>query len=87
MNTLQRSSFGIRKGTGMCQFKLQNQTLDDQWVDQLTIPGLEQSDGWEFLEETISEDNKGIRFYFDEILGYESDMAFSNITISYHSPK
>ena len=52
-----------------------------------TIPGLEQNDGWEFLEETISEDNKGIRFYFDEILSYESDMAFSNNTISYHSPK
>ena len=35
MNTLQRSNFGIRKGTGMCQFKLQYQTLDDQWVDHL----------------------------------------------------
>ena len=40
-----------------------------------------------FLEETFSEDNRGIRFYFDEISTYESDMAFSDITIDYHSPK
>ena len=76
-----------RNGINMCRFRLQYQTLDDQWKDKITFPAKEQSDGWELLEETISEDNKGIRFYFDEILGYESDMAFSNITISYHSPK
>ena len=71
----------------MCRFRLQYQTLDDQWKDKIIFPAKEQSDGWELLEETISEDNRGIRFYFDEILGYESDMASSNITISYHSPK
>ena len=76
-----------RNGINMCRFRLQYQTLDDQWKDKIIFPAKEQSDGWELLEETISEDNKGIRFYFDEILGYESDMAFSNITISYHSPK
>ena len=76
-----------RNGINMCRFRLQYQTLDDQWIDQLTFPAKEQSDGWELLEETIPTDNKGIRFYFDEILGYESDMAFSNITIYYYSPK
>ena len=76
-----------RKGTSMCQFRIQYRTLDDKWIDQFTFPRLEQSDGWEFLEETILEDNKGIRFYFDEILSFESDMAFSNITVYYHSPK
>ena len=76
-----------RRGTNICRFRIQYLTLDDQWIDQFTFPAKEQSDGWEFLEETILEDNKGIRFYFDEILGFESDMAFSNITVYYHSPK
>ena len=71
----------------MCRFRLQNQTLGDQWKDKLAFAAGQQSKGWELLEETIIEDNKGIRFYFDEILGYESDMAFSNIIISYNSPK
>ena len=76
-----------RNGINMCRFRLQYQTLDDQWVDQLTFPAKEQSDGWELLEETFSLDNKGIWFYFDEVLGFESDMALSNIIISYRSPK
>ena len=38
------------------------------------------TDGWEYLEE-IPEDNLGIRFHFHQILGFESDMAFSDITI------
>ena len=74
-------------GITMCRFRLQYQTLDDVWKDKLTFLAGQESNGWELLEETIIEDNKGIRFYFDEISGYYSDMAFSNIIISYHSPK
>ena len=53
-----------RKGTTMCQFRLQYQTLDDEWKDKVTFPAGQESNGWELLEETIIEDNKGIRFYF-----------------------
>ena len=76
-----------RSGINMCRFRLQYQSLDDQWKNKVTFPAGQQSNGWELLEETFLEDNKGVRFYFDEILGYESDMTFSNINISYHSPK
>ena len=80
--------FGYHRiGITMCRFRLQYQTLDDQWKDKLTFPAGHESNGWELLEETISEDNKRIRFYFDEISGNYSDMAFSNIIMSYHSPK
>ena len=74
-------------GVNMCRFRLQYETLDYQWVDKVIFPAKEQTSGWVFLEETFSEDNRGIRFYFDEISSYESDMAFSDITIDYHSPK
>ena len=76
-----------RNGINMCRFRLQYQTLDDRWIDQFTFPAKEQSNGWELLEEAIPTDNKGIRFYFDEILGFDSDMALSNLTIYYYSPK
>ena len=76
-----------RIGINMCRFRLQYQTLVDQWKDKLTFHAEQKSNGWELLEETISEDNEGIRFYFDEILGYESDKGISNIIISYLSPK
>ena len=49
----------------MCRFRLQYQTLDDQWENKVAFSAKEQSDGWELLEETISEDNKEIRFYFE----------------------
>ena len=61
----------------MCRFRLQYQSLDDQWIDKDTFPAGQQSDGWEILEPTFLEDDEGIRYYFDEILGYESDMVFS----------
>ena len=76
-----------RLGVNMCRFRLQYETLDYQWLDKVIFPAKEQTSGWVFLEETFSEDNRGIRFYFDEISSYESDMAFSDITIDYHSPK
>ena len=76
-----------RLGVNMCRFRLQYETLDYQWVDKVIFPAKERTSGWVFLEETFSEDNRGLRFYFDEISSYESDMAFSDITIDYHSPK
>ena len=76
-----------RLGINMCRFRLQYETLDYQWVDKVPFPAKEQTSGWVFLEETFSEDNRGIRFYFDEISNYESDKAFSDITIDYHSPE
>ena len=75
-----------RIGINMCRYRLQYQTLDDQWKDKVTFPAGQESNGWELLEETFSEDNKRIRFYFEGILVYESDMGVSNI-IFYHSPK
>ena len=71
----------------MCRFRIQYETLDYQWKDKVTFLALERTDGWVFLEETFSDDNRGIRVYFDESSNYESDMAFSDITIDYHSPK
>ena len=71
----------------MCRFKLQYESLDYQWEDKVTFSAGEISDGWELLEETFLEDNRGIRFYFDEISGYQGDMAFSDITIDYHALK
>ena len=76
-----------RKGLNMCRFRIQYETLDYQGKDKVTFPALEQTDGWVYLDQTFSEDNRGIRFYFDEISNYESEMAFSDITIDYHSPK
>ena len=57
--------------------------MDDQRKDKVTFSAKEQSDGWELLEGTISEDNKGIRFYFDEFSDFESDMAF--LTLLYRT--
>ena len=71
----------------MCRFRLQKQTLDDQCKEKVTFAAGQESNGWELLEETTSEDNKGIRFYLDEILGYESDMGISNNIITFHPPK
>ena len=82
----------------MCRFRIQNETLNYQWKDKVTFPALEQSDGCVYLDQTFSEDNRGIRFYSVEISNYESVMAFSDISISilmesvmaysdYHSPK
>ena len=70
----------------MCRFRLQYQSTDDQWKDKVTFPTGQQSNGWDSVEEPISEVNKEIRFYFDEILCCESDKVFSNNFISYHSP-
>ena len=71
----------------MCKFRIQHETLDYQWKDKVTFPALEQSNGWVYLDQTFSEDHRGIRFHFDEISNYENDMAFSDITFDYHSPK
>ena len=71
----------------MCQFRIHYQTVYNQRIDKFTFPYNQQTSGWEMLEETNFEDNKGIRFNFGEISGYGSDMVFSNNTIFYHSPK
>ena len=71
----------------MCRFRVQYQSLDDQWIAKLTLPTGQQSKSWELLEQTFLEYNKGIRFYFDELLSYESDMASFDNIVSYHSPK
>ena len=74
-----------RKGTQMCRFRLQYQNLDNEWVDKVVFNSNSNlTNQWVLLDETFLEDNLGIRFYFDEILGFESDMAFSDITIDYH---
>ena len=52
-----------RLGINMCRFRLQYETLDYQWVDKVTFLAKEQTCGWVFLEETFSEDNRGIRFF------------------------
>ena len=76
-----------RKRANMCRFRIQYETLDYHWKDKVTFPAKEDTNGWVHLEETYSEENRGIRFYFDGFMNFESDMAFSDITIDYHSPK
>ena len=64
----------------MCRFRLQFLSTSDLWTDQVVMEYQNQlSEDWILLEETFSDYNKGIRFYFDEITGFESDMAISDI--------
>ena len=62
---LQKLNFWYhRKGSHICRFKLQYETLDYQWEDKVTFSAGQLTDEWELLEETFSEDNRGIRFLF-----------------------
>ena len=76
-----------RTGRTMCRFRIQYLSLEDEWIDQIIFPSGDFSIDWTLLEENFLFDNKGIRFYFDEIFDYLSDMAISTITIEYNSPK
>ena len=78
---IQRIKFWYhRSGSAMCRFRLQFLSATDEWIDQVVLESQNQlSEDWVLLEETFSDYNKGIRFYFDEIGGFESDMAISDI--------
>ena len=89
-NITKVSFYYNRTGTTMCRFRIQYQNLSNEWIDKLVFDNnsnITGGDVWQFLDVSFLEDNLGIRFYFDQITGYESDMAFSDITINYYAPK
>lgn len=77
-----------RIGFHMCRFRLQYKAADDQWIDKLTFPQGEDlttlTTEWVLLDIDFSTEYvKGIRFIFDEINNYESDMGISDINFEY----
>ena len=73
----------------MGSFQIQILTKDNVWLTKLNIPKNTQfsisATDWIILNLSITDENYGVKFIYDQIDSGHGDMSFSNIIIS-HSP-